>query len=191
MFLETQVAQFQSAKQQEASRADTLAAQVIPPPLMHPGAQLDAIVCPALYCMAMSLLNCAITENMFVQLRGLELPRFDVRLQSCHAVLMRFWLSVQVARLQSQLAAAQLDVQTAREQAALAAIEGPVRALLLSSPYGNSAVCAFLGFCKGGMKPCMPSPDIMPTAVRISFTMRCSSKHEQPCSSCKHPLVTH
>ena len=32
----------------------------------------------------------------------------------------------QVARLQSQLAAAQLDVQTAREQAALAAIEGPV-----------------------------------------------------------------
>ena len=33
---------------------------------------------------------------------------------------------MQVARLQSQLAAAQLDVQTAREQAALAAIEGPV-----------------------------------------------------------------
>ena len=32
----------------------------------------------------------------------------------------------QVARLQSQLAAAQLDVQTAWEQAALAAIEGPV-----------------------------------------------------------------
>ena len=36
---------------------------------------------------------------------------------------------VQVARLQSQLAAAQLDVQTAREQAALAAIEGPVSSL--------------------------------------------------------------
>ncbi len=32
LFLETQVAQFQSAKQQEASRADTLAAQVIHPP---------------------------------------------------------------------------------------------------------------------------------------------------------------
>jgi hypothetical protein len=37
-----------------------------------------------------------------------------------------FRVCVQVARLQSQLAAAQLDVQTAREQAALAAIEGSV-----------------------------------------------------------------
>ncbi len=32
LFLETQVAQFQSAKQQEASRADTLAAQVMAAP---------------------------------------------------------------------------------------------------------------------------------------------------------------
>ena len=39
---------------------------------------------------------------------------------------------MQVARLQSQLAAAQLDVQTAREQAALAAIEGSV------SPFSQS-----------------------------------------------------
>ncbi len=47
-------------------------------------------------------------------------------------MLMEHWPYVQVARLQSQLAAAQLDVQTAREQAALAAIEGPVMALLCS-----------------------------------------------------------
>lgn len=37
--------------------------------------------------------------------------------------------AAQVARLQSQLAAAKLDVQTAREQAALAAIEAPVSCL--------------------------------------------------------------
>lgn len=38
-------------------------------------------------------------------------------------------MAAQVARLQSQLAAAKLDVQTAREQAALAAIEAPVSCL--------------------------------------------------------------
>ena len=51
-------------------------------------------------------------------------------MQFCEGNIRRLSLSaqahMQVARLQSQLAAAQLDVQTAREQAALAAIEGPV-----------------------------------------------------------------
>ncbi len=75
LFLETQVAQFQSAKQQEASRADTLAAQVIPAPCMffllpnaaladftpdahviptprdaHRSRGVRALACPVLHC---------------------------------------------------------------------------------------------------------------------------------------------
>ncbi len=56
----------------------------------------------------------------------LEAQVAQVRSRELQEVARANDLAAQVARLQSQLAAAKLDVQTAREQAALAAIEAPV-----------------------------------------------------------------
>ena len=89
-------------------------------------------------------------------------------------MLMGHGLYMQVARLQTQLAAAQLDVQTAREQAALAAIEGPVMPLLcgLSTQSGNFFVSLGCPRVKGyfmHQSSAIPATSVLPQCPQVEI----------------------
>ena len=111
---------------------------------------------------------------------------------------------MQVARLQSQLAAAQLDVQTAREQAALAAIEGPVRSSTLQplTAFWQLWPCVLPQGQSGPIYATSPQLfmvllsfhwvtfnasccQILPMAVKDRLLNGLEQHCEQPCSICK------